>query len=145
MVTVQDPVCHMKVDPAINAITFEGLHYAFCYQQCRDRFESNQHLYDGTPAEQGPRPAGQHHIKCRHMHLECPIPKAKCRMVIEQLTSMMGVCKVEIRDNELAISYDLLEFTATQLEQALLATGTRLGNGWRERLKRAFIQYLEET
>ena len=54
---VQDPVCHMMVDPALNAITFEGQHYAFCSHQCRERFEANPHLYVGTPAEPAPKQA----------------------------------------------------------------------------------------
>lgn len=142
---VKDPVCHMMVDPSLNAITFEGMHFAFCSQQCRERFEANPHLYVGTPGDPSPRQEGEHRSKCRHLHLESPIPKNQCWLLVEQLTALMGVCKVEIHDDELAISYDLFEVSAEQIEQALLETGTKLGHGWGERLQRAFIHYLEET
>ena len=46
---VKDPVCGMDVDPAQFETTYEGLHYAFCSEQCRQRFAANPHLYIGVP------------------------------------------------------------------------------------------------
>ncbi len=42
------------------------------------------------------------------------------------------------------ITYDLIEATEEQIERTLLATGTRLGSGWTERLRRAWVHYTED-
>ena len=57
----------------------------------------------------------------------------------------MGLYAVEIRAEELTITYDLLQATAEQSEAVLEEEGACLGTGWAERLRRAFVSCLEET
>src|SRR5574338_25934 len=44
----------------------------------------------------------------------------------------------------LEVSYDLLQATAEQIEARLVEAGVGLGQGWAERLRRAFVHYEEE-
>lgn len=135
----------MLVDPEQNAITYQGMHFAFCSEQCKERFLANPHLYIGKPGEPAPKQFGQQAIKRRRIRLDAPLSDPEAREIAEQLLAMMGVYAVDIATDELSITYDLLEVTSAQLEAALQKAGARLGQGWGERLQRAFVQYLEET
>lgn len=46
---VQDPVCNMMVDPDQLAVAHLGMHFAFCSEQCRQRFLNNPDLYIVEP------------------------------------------------------------------------------------------------
>jgi YHS domain-containing protein len=142
---VKDPVCQMWVAPDQNAIRFQDMNFAFCSRQCKQRFLANPHLYVGVPREQAPKQAGQEVIKRRNLRLETPLSGADAQQVREHLLAMMGVYSVHIDANELVITYDLLQATAEQIEATLQQAGARLGEGWGERLRRAFVHYLEET
>ncbi|MDT8452947.1 MAG: YHS domain-containing protein [Gammaproteobacteria bacterium] len=142
---VKDPVCQMLVAPDQYAINYQGVDFAFCSQQCQDRFMANPHLYIGVPGERAPKQAGQEVLKRRSLHLETPLSNDEAQQVSQQLLAMMGVYAVDIDAAELTITYDLLQATAEQIEATLQQAGARLGSGWGERLRRAFVHYLEET
>lgn len=142
---VRDPVCGMLVDPERLAVTVEGMRFAFCSEQCRERFLANPHLYIGKPGERAPKQSGQQVLKRRRLRLAPPLSDAQAAEVAEQLRAMMGVYRVEITGEELAITYDLLEATVGQIEAQLQQAGAHLGQGWAERLQRAFVHFLEET
>lgn len=142
---VKDPVCQMLVAPDQNAINYQGMDFAFCSQQCKDRFLANPHLYIGVPGERAPKQEGQEVLKRRRLRLETPLSDADAQLVAEQLRAMMGVYAVDIAADGLTITYDLLQATAEQIEATLQQAGARLGGGWGERLRRAFVHYLEET
>ena len=57
---------------------------------------------------------------------------------------MMGVYAVVIKAEELTITYDLFQATAEQIEAVLQEARAHLGTGWAEKLRRAFVHYLEE-
>ncbi len=69
-VIVKDPVCGMVVGEHKVEMTYAGVHYAFCSNQCRDRFESNPHLYIGQPGHKAPKQKGVEILKRRHFKLE---------------------------------------------------------------------------
>lgn len=142
---VKDPVCLMQVEPDQYAIEYQGMHFAFCSQQCQDRFLANPHAYIGTPGEKAPKQEGREVIKRRHLRLAEPLSDAAAQYVTEHLMSMMGVSSVQVQGRELRITYDLLQATAAQIEVALAQAGAHLGEGWGEKLRRAFVHYLEET
>lgn len=142
---VRDPVCQMLVAPDQYAIDYQGMAFAFCSQQCKDRFLASPHLYVGVPGERAPKQAGQEVIKRRRLRLDQPLSASSAHKVTDQLLAMMGVYAVDIDGNELTITYDLLQATAEQVEATLKQAGARLGAGWGERLRRAFVHYLEET
>jgi len=52
---------------------------------------------------------------------------------------MMGVRDVKVSETHVSVTYDLLEATAVQVEEALEQAGAKLGAGWSERLKRGSL------
>lgn len=142
---VKDPVCLMQVDPEQYAVEYLGMHFAFCSQQCRERFLANPHAYIGSPGEKAPKQEGREVIKRRRLRLAEPLSETAAHQVTEHLMGMMGVNSVQAQGRELRITYDLLQATAAQIEAALVQAGVHLGEGWGERLRRAFVHYLEET
>lgn len=142
---VKDPVCGMDVDPAQFETTFEGIRYAFCSEQCRQRFAANPHLYIGVPGEKAPGQKGVEVLKRRRFQLETPLGQQERAILTEALAAMMGVKAVEIPDDRtVVITYDLLQATADQLEAKMTETGLKLGEDWAERLRRGFVHYMEE-
>jgi hypothetical protein len=119
--------------------------YAFCSEQCRDRFLANPHLYIGFSGHNAPAQEGVKVVKCRKLRLACPLDKAQVQQIHDTLTSMMGVQDVHIDGDKLEIRYDLIQVTVEQIESKLVSVGAALGQGWADRLKRAFIHFEEES
>ncbi len=143
--TVKDPVCGMEVAPAQFETVYEGLHYAFCSEQCRQRFAANPHLYIGVPGEKAARQKGVELFKRRRFQLDTPLAAQDAAILTEALGAMMGVKAIEIQDgNTVTITYDLIQATADQLEAKMVEVGAKLGAGWAERLRRGFVHYTEE-
>lgn len=144
-ITVKDPVCGMEVAPAQFEMIYEGIHYAFCSEQCRQRFVANPHLYIGVPGEKAPKQKGMELFKRRRFQLDTPLAAQDAVILTEELGAMMGVKAIEIQDdNTVTITYDLLQATADQLEAKMVEVGVKLGDGWAERLRRGFVHYIEE-
>lgn len=142
---VRDPVCGMSVPPTQLETIFEGIHYAFCSEQCRERFVANPHLYIGMPGEKAPKQKGVELFKQRRFQLDAPLTSQDAAILAEALGAMMGVKAIEIQgDVTVTITYDLLQTTASQLEAKMVEVGAQLGNGWSERLRRSFVHYIEE-
>ncbi len=141
---VKDPVCHMAVSKTSFATEYEGIHYAFCSEQCKDRFLANPHLYTGLPGKKAAGQQGKEIIKQRRMLLSAPLDAGQAELVKQALLAMMGISEVCIEGNAIKIQYDLMQVTADQIADKLALIGTELGGGWMDRLKLAFIAYQEE-
>lgn len=142
--TETDPVCGMRVDAEALQTTFAGIKYAFCSEQCRQRFLANPHLYVGVPGEKAPKQKGTEVIKCRRFRLDGPLSRADATLLKESLEAMMGIKEIQVVEDTVAITYDLLQATAEQIEARIGEIGLHLGAGWGERLQRGFIHYFEE-
>ncbi|MBU1223802.1 MAG: YHS domain-containing protein [Gammaproteobacteria bacterium] len=143
--TVKDPVCGMEVAPPQLETVYEGLHYAFCSEQCRQRFAANPHLYIGVPGEKAPGQKGVELFKRRRFQLDTPLAAQDAAILTEALGAMMGVKAIEIENgNTVTLTYDLIQATADQLEAKMVEVGAKLGAGWAERLRRGFVHYMEE-
>jgi YHS domain-containing protein len=142
--TVKDPVCGMEVAPTQFETVYEGLHYAFCSEQCRQRFLANPHLYVGVPGEKAPGQKGVELLKRRRFRLDTPLVAQDAAILAEALGAMMGVKAVEIEDDTVTLTYDLIQATADQLGARMEEVGAKLGAGWAERLRRGFVHYMEE-
>lgn len=139
-----DPVCGMEVEPHQHSLTHEGIRYAFCSSQCRERFELNPHLYIGFPGQRAPKQEGKEVIKKRRFRTEAALEPAEAEQLRKELSSMMGVLEVQVENDMVVVTYDLLQATAAQLETRLGEIGLKLGGTWSERLRAAFVHYLEE-
>lgn len=142
---VRDPVCGMEVDPRQLATEYLGLHFAFCSVQCRDRFLANPHLYIGVPGHKAPKQEGVEVLKRRRLKLAQPLSPELAARVIAQVQAMMGIKRVEVEGRVVDITYDLLEATEAQIEAQIANAGASLGGDLAERLRRAFVHYVEET
>ena len=141
---VKDPVCGMLVDYHQNAIEYLKMHFAFCSQQCKARFQANPHLYIGYPGRKAPKQEGLEEIKCRRIHLDHPLSPAGVALISCELQAMMGIKVVRVSETVIEIAYDLLQASLQQIEDRLIQIGIKLGSGWEERLRRALIHESEE-
>ncbi|NOY66022.1 MAG: YHS domain-containing protein [Gammaproteobacteria bacterium] len=141
----KDPVCLMKVDQGSFELEYQEVSYSFCSQQCHDRFKMNPHLYIGRPGKPSPKQQGQSVIRKRRLKLEETAPEHIQQQIMEILNTMMGIKSVSIEDNNIFISYDLLEVTEQQIEIILEKNGGMLSKTWSTRLKRAFTHFIEDN
>ncbi|MDX1250666.1 MAG: YHS domain-containing protein [Gammaproteobacteria bacterium] len=141
---VTDPVCGMVVDPNQNELLYLEMHFAFCSRQCRERFLAHPHLYIGYPGRKAPKQEGVVDIKRRRLHLAAPLHPMGATMVADDLLAMRGIRNVDVQGERMEITYDLLEVSAEQIEKKLMEIGVKMGEGWPERLRRAFVHYAEE-
>jgi len=141
----RDPVCGMVVDAAENAVEYQQMHFAFCSLQCRERFLQNPHLYIGQGGRKAPKQEGKLLYKQRRLKLDRPLPPDTAENVIDAVQTMMGIERIEIDGDVVRITYDLLQATEAQIESEIARAGAVLGGEWSERLRRAFVHYLEET
>lgn len=144
-VIAKDPVCGMIVDLHKVETIYKGVHYAFCSNQCRERFESNPHLYIGHPGHKSPKQKGVEVLKRRHFKLEQSLSLPDAKVLANELYYMMGIRNIQINDMDIDVIYDLMEATAEQIENRMVEIGIKLGEEWSQRLRRGFIHLVEET
>lgn len=142
---LEDLVCHMVVDEDSHAIKYKGHAYAFCSQQCQDRFEANPLLYVGGYNDSSFKQAGHGIIKKRVLRLNVPLSDDHAVIIAAELEAMMGIEAVVVEADRIVITYDLLQATVEQIEATIEGAGEKLGGGLAAELKRAFIHYIEET
>ena len=140
-----DPVCGMRVKSTELSLEYMQMHYAFCSEQCRERFEANPGLYVGKPGQMSVKQMGHEVLKRRHLQLVEPLPAGSDESLKNALCAMMGVKEVKFDGVRWEISYDLLQATSEQIERTMSEFGVSLGDAWAEKLRRAFVHYVEET
>lgn len=141
---VYDPVCGMAVSPHQNEIVYLQIHFAFCSLQCKERFLAHPHAYIGQYGHPAPKQEGWEVLKRRRLHLVVPLFPQGMELLAGELKSMMGVRDVTVVGDTVEITYDLMQVTIEQIEKKLAEIGVRLGDGWAERLRLAFVHYEEE-
>ncbi|TDY02878.1 YHS domain-containing protein [Thiohalophilus thiocyanatoxydans] len=139
---LKDPVCGMLVPRDKYAVDYLDMHFAFCSQQCQSRFLANPNLYIGKPGHPSHK---DEVIKRRRLKLSEALSSQQSEELVKELGSMMGIKQVTVMQEEVEITYDLLQATAEQVEHRIVQLGGRPGNGMAEKLRRAFVHYLEET
>ncbi|BCO32122.1 hypothetical protein TspCOW1_22250 [Thiohalobacter sp. COW1] len=142
---IRDVVCGMWVSPVSYPLEFRGMHFAFCSEECRERFQDNPGLFIGNPGEPAAKHSDEAWRKSRRIHLGKPLDQHQAEQVINRLNGLMSVTARRPKTDVLEVDYDLMQITARQIEGALEAAGVDLGGGWGERLKRSFVHLLEET
>ena len=140
-----DPVCGMCVKSTQLPLEYMQMHFAFCSEQCRERFLANPGLYIGKPGRMSVKQMGHEVIKCRRLLLAEPLPHGADEALKQTLDAMMGIKRVNYDGKHWEISYDLLQATAEQIERTIMEFGAHLGGAWAEKLRRSFVHYVEET
>jgi YHS domain-containing protein len=143
--TLIDPVCGMRVNAMQLALQYRQMQFAFCSEQCRERFLANPGLYVGMSGKPSLKQMGHEVIKCRRLQLEEALPAGQDEALRNTLCAMMGIKNVRFDGLRWEISYDLLQATAEQIENTITEFGVDLGGTWAEKLRRAFVHYVEET
>ena len=133
----------MQVPAGQMSLEYQGIHLAFCSEQCRERFEENPHLYLGTPGNKAVKQTGKKLIKRRCYLLDQPLSTSQAKLLTEKLSRMMGVRYLAIEKTKVEIQYDLLEVTAAQIERTIIEAGGGMGGGLVKRIRRALVHYTE--
>lgn len=141
---VHCPVCQMEVEEGDLALVYSRMQFAFCSEQCRERFQATPHLYVGLPGQKAAKQEGRKVLKRRCIQLDAKLRREEMRMLEDALTAMMGIKQLVVEEDAVQITYDLIEATEEQIERILLETGAQLGSGWTERLRRAWVHYTED-
>ena len=137
------PVCGMRADPGSVTLEYRGMRFALCSEQCRERFQTDPEGFVGPPGQgSGPRPDPARRRRLRLGQRPTPSQAETLRDLLE---GMMGVRAVSIRGDRLEITYHPDQASEDRIEGELAEAGERLGPGWPERLRRAFIHYEDET
>jgi len=144
-IVFKDVVCGMEVSADDISLDYQDRHYVFCSNQCLERFQLNPRLYIGYPGNEAPRHAGVEVLKQRTLKLAEPLPAEIRTQFIEYIEAMMGIHNIEISGDRITIVYDLLQATESQIEQSISDAGIVLGAGLTEKVRRAFVHFLEET
>jgi len=140
----KDPVCGMEVKPHQNEIVYLGVRYAFCSELCQKQFLKDPHLYIAPLVREVHEQQGMAVVKSRRMHLDSSLSPEQAQSLVLALQQIRGVTQVAAQAKRLEISYDSLQTTAEQIESKLTEVGNRIGGGWAELLRQAFIHYEEE-
>jgi len=143
--SLRDPVCGMMIHASENHVEYQQMHFAFCSLQCKERFLANPHLYIGHPGHKAPGQEGRTVLKQRRLKLDTPPTPDMAEKIIDSVQAMMGIERLEIDGDVIRITYDLMQATEAQIEREITQAGTQTGQNWPERLRRAFVDYLEET
>ncbi|NOZ51996.1 MAG: hypothetical protein GXP08_02450 [Gammaproteobacteria bacterium] len=133
------PVCGMVTVPDVPVMEHHKMLFRFCSEQCRETFVAHPSLYSvkvGTKRNEI--------IKRRTMRLAEPVDSEVAALLIPYLMAMMGVKQVVVEVDKTHITYDLLQVTESQIENALVEVGVQLGGGWLERLRRGWVHGNEE-
>jgi len=141
----KDPVCEMIVPEQKHAIVFLQMHFAFCSQQCKQRFQQSPYLYIAKNGQKSVKQEGLQVIKDRRIKLDKPMTDQETKRVVEALGAMMGILEVDIKGNVILLRYDLLQATQEQIEIELTTLGLKLGSNWQERVRRGLVQFFEDN
>jgi YHS domain-containing protein/copper chaperone CopZ len=140
-----DPVCGDPVKGGDHVIDHLGVHFFFCSEQCKSRFELHPGLFVGCPGEKAPKQSGQEVIKQRCLRLAFPLMERKALEVEGCLQKLLGVKSVKASDDHIDISYDLLLICAEEIENKIVECGEYLGHRVRDRLERVFVHVEEQS
>lgn len=142
---LKDLVCGMEVKTDDICMDYQGIHYVFCSEQCLERFQANPHLYIGYPGSMAPKQEGKEVLKQRTLKLSESLPPELASRVTDHIRAMMGIKDIVFNGDQIKVTYDLLQATEEQIEQEIANSGGVIGQNWADKLRRAFVHYMEET
>ncbi|MEQ9022791.1 MAG: YHS domain-containing protein [Pseudomonadales bacterium] len=143
--TIHCPVCHMTITNRSLLLNYKGVDHYFCSSQCLARFKSHPHLFVGDP-QHGMSPKQKNKVvqKKRRIRLREAIgDQLKADLKIS-LKSLMGIEQLDFTDQELYVTYDLLQISLEDIEQTIEQEAGRLREGMVEQVKSGLIHYSED-
>ncbi|MFV1973698.1 MAG: YHS domain-containing protein [Thiohalobacterales bacterium] len=135
---LEDLVCGMSVGTDEISADYQGNHYAFCSEQCRERFQGNPQRYT-DPESNAPEPGKRDYYAYRTLKLAETLPLDVAERLTEHVRALMGIQYIEIYDDEIEMSYDPNQVTESQIETAICHSGEGMGEEWTAVLDRVFI------
>ena len=143
--TIHCPVCHMtKINRSL-LLNYQGVDHYFCSSQCLDRFKSHPHLFVGNPQHGlSIKQKNQVALKIRRIRLRGAISDDLKADLETSLQSLMGIEALDFTDQELHVTYDLLQVSLDDIEKTIEQAAARLSKGMAEQVKRGLIHYSEE-
>ncbi|MFA9460319.1 hypothetical protein [Thiohalorhabdus methylotrophus] len=139
--TARCPVCAMRALSNSNELEFRGMYFLFCSPSCQERFLQDPDFFLSPRHARGHGPEA---VKRRRLRLGHQPSRDQAETLRDLLEGLMGVRTVGFRGDRLEITYDARQASVEGLERELTEAGERLGPGWGERLRRAFVHYEEE-
>ena len=142
---IRDVVCGMRVGPDSFPCDYEGIHFAFCSEQCRQHFQARPHLYIGDPKHgKAVRQQGQQLLKKHRITLK-ELPDAEHREhILNSVNQLMGVKHCELDGRNIQVEYDLLAVSLKDIEQAITSQHVAEDDSALDKLRRAVIHLSEE-
>ena len=135
------PVCGMRISDDVYIMEhYHGIYYHFCTEQCRDNFILHPQLYITKKPENIPQ-----RIKKRKLVLANNTNEEQIAIVIEAIEQLMGLESLRVEDNNLFISYDLVQLSMTQIETLLSDLEVELDQHWVNNMKRRWILNSEKN
>ena len=142
---LEDLVCGMSVDSDEISADYQGNHYVFCSEQCRERFQENPQLYTDPESKSSATEKSDFY---RHTILKLPetLPVDVADRLTAYVRKMMGIQYIEVYDDEIELSYDPKQVTDSQIEAAITRFGETMGEEWAAILGRAvpYTSYPDE-
>lgn len=120
----RDPVFLMWVDPNERAVDHQGLQYAFCSEQRRERFLANPGLYVSTVRNRAAAKRQGEPLQRHRRWIPRDLPdSAQAEALHLALDAMTGVNGVRAAGTHVAVDYDLRQVTGTKIETRIAGQG----------------------
>jgi YHS domain-containing protein len=134
----------VEIDKALT-YRFQGVDQYFCSRQCQDRFIQHPHLFVGSP-RQGPSPKqkGEVVIKKRELRLSIDMNDEVKSRLKNDIGILMGVKALSFNEGNIFVTYDLLQVSLEDIENAIVMSAGNLDGAITKKIKRGFIHYSEE-
>ena len=143
--TIPCPVCQMTNINHDLLLSYQGVERYFCSSQCLERFRSYPHLYVGDPQHGlSAKQKNQVELKQRRIRFNEVIGDDVKKVLEESLLALMGIRVLTFDQQDLFVTYDLLEVSLESIEKAIEDSATRLRGTVLENIKRGLIHYSEE-
>lgn len=140
------PVCRASTINNGLLLTYHGIDFCFCSEQCLQRFKEHPHLFVGDPKHGlSPKQKGESLLKKHRIVFSEPVD-SQLKVKLEQsLNSLVGVIALNFEDKlYLYVTYDLLEVSLEQIEKTIESHSAHLSTSMMDRVKRGLIHYSEE-
>ncbi len=143
--TIRCPVCDMTKINRLLRWNYQGVDHYFCSSQCLERFKSHPHLFVGDPQHGfSPKQKNQVVLKKRRIRLRDAISDELKADLETSLQSLMGIEALDLTDQDVYVTYDLLQASLEDIEKTIEQAEARLSKSMAVQVKRGLIHYSEE-